>query len=226
MSLEERVFKANIQIVEAGLVKMTWGNVSAIDREKGYLVIKPSGVAYEEMRPDSMVKVDLETGESQGGYRPSSDTPTHLHLYRTFPELGGIVHTHSSWATIWAQASMEIPCLGTTHADYFYGNVPLTRFLTDQEIQNNYELNTGRAIVERFKDLNALEVPSVLVACHGPFSWGDTVESAVNHAIILEEVAQMAYHTFGLGKKTAVSQALMDKHYYRKHGPDKYYGQK
>lgn len=223
--MKERVLKANIHLVEAGLVKLTWGNASAVDREKGVVFIKPSGVDYENMTADDMVEVDLESGQYSGKLRPSSDTPTHLYLYRAFPQLGGIVHTHSRWATSWAQAFREIPCLGTTHADHFYGSVPLTRFLTKEEIDGEYELNTGVVIAERFAHEDPEQLPGVLVAGHGPFTWGATVEEAVKHSIILEEIAMMAYHTFQLGKKTPVHQALLDKHYSRKHGPGKYYGQ-
>lgn len=224
--MKKRVYQANIRLVEAGLVKLTWGNASAVDRKKGVVYIKPSGVDYQQMTPDDMVEIDLETGEYRGSLRPSSDTPTHLHLYRTFQELGGIVHTHSRWATSWAQAFREIPCLGTTHADHFYGNVPLTRFLKKEEIEGDYEHNTGVVIEERFQNEDVRELPGVLVAGHGPFTWGGTIEDAVKHAIILEEIAMMAYHTFQLGKKSPVHQALLDKHYTRKHGPDSYYGQK
>lgn len=224
--IREEVFRANMALVEAGLVILTWGNASSIDRKMGKVFIKPSGVSYEEMSPDSIVVIDLETGKAEGNLRPSSDTATHLYLYKAFPEIGGIVHTHSRWATTWAQACREIPCLGTTHADHFYGNVPLTRQLTKAEIEGEYEYNTGIVIEERFQSAKPLELPGVLVAEHGPFTWGVNVEEAVMHAIILEEIAKMAYHTVQLGKEWPVQQVLLDKHYLRKHGPNAYYGQK
>lgn len=224
-SIRQQVRDANLQLVSEGLVRLTWGNASAIDRDRGVIWIKPSGVSYDEMTPDDMVEVDLHTGRYNGPLRPSSDTPTHLQLYQSFPEIGAVIHTHSHWATVWAQACREIPCLGTTHADHFYGPVPLTRWLSDQEIQEAYELHTGKVIAERFQDENPMDCPGVLVAGHGPFTWGRTPAEAVRHAIILEEIARMAFHTLRLGKETPISQVLQDKHFGRKHGPGKYYGQ-
>ncbi len=220
------VLKANLDLLKEGLVKLTWGNASAIDRKKGVLYIKPSGVDYSTMKEADIVQVNLKTGDSTGPFKPSSDTPTHLHLYRKFPEIGGIVHTHSAWATSWAQACREIPCLGTTHADHFYGSVPLTRALTKEEIEGEYELNTGILIAEHFRGRKILEQPGALVSEHGPFCWGRNIQEAVNHAIILEEIAKMAFRTVMLGKDEPVQQALLEKHYSRKHGPDAYYGQK
>lgn len=219
------VFRANLKLVEEGLVKLTWGNASAANRKKGVMYIKPSGMEYSAMTEEDMVEVDLETGNHVGNIKPSSDTPTHLFLYKSFPEIGGVVHTHSSWATSWAQACKEIPCLGTTHADHFFGSVPVTRPLSNEEIEGDYELNTGKLIAMHFDKLNYLEQPGVLVAEHGPFTWGKTVEEAVEHAIILEEIAKMAFRTIMLGKEEPVSEALLNKHYTRKHGPDSYYGQ-
>lgn len=224
--LQAAVLKANLDLVKEGLVKFTWGNASGVDREKGIMYIKPSGVDYSVMAAEDMVEVDLATGAYKGKYKPSSDTPTHLYLYRQFPELGGIVHTHSKWATSWAQACREIPCLGTTHADHFYGSVPLTRALTKDEIQGDYELNTGFVIGDHFKGSDLFERPGVLVAEHGPFTWGHTVEEAVKHAVILEEIARIAFNTVLLGKQWPVQQVLLEKHFSRKHGPNAYYGQK
>ncbi len=224
--LKEDVCKANLELVSKGLVKLTWGNASAVDRQAGVMIIKPSGIDYDLMSANDMVVVDLETGLHKGSLKPSSDTPTHLFLYREFAELGGIVHTHSSWATSWAQACRAIPCQGTTHADHFYGSVPVTRVLTESEIVADYELNTGKVIAATFAQLNVLALPAVLVAEHGPFTWGKTVNDAVKHAIILEEIAKMAYRTHSLGYTQAVQDALKEKHYSRKHGPDAYYGQK
>lgn len=220
------VLKANLELVKEGLVKLTWGNASAVDREKGVFYIKPSGMEYSEMREEHMVEVDLSSGKHTGDSKPSSDTPTHMHLYNSFPDIGGVVHTHSSWATSWAQACREIPCLGTTHADHFFGSVPVTRALSKEEIEGEYELNTGKLIVEHFKDGSYFKQPGVLLAEHGPFTWGKTIQEAVKHAIILEEIAKMAYRTVMLGKDRPVQQALLNKHYTRKHGPDAYYGQK
>ena len=220
------VLMANLDLVDEGLVKLTWGNASAVDRKKGILYIKPSGVDYSEMIMEDMVVVDLETGASSGSFNPSSDTPTHLHLYREFSEIGGIVHTHSSYATSWAQACREIPCMGTTHADHFYGSVPVTRTLTKEEIEGDYELNTGKLISEYFQGANYMKLPGILVAEHGPFCWGRTVQEAVIHAIILEEIAKMAFRSIMLGKEQPIQKILLDKHYMRKHGSDAYYGQK
>lgn len=227
--LKRRVFEENLKLVKYGLVVLTWGNVSGIDREKGLVVIKPSGVPYETMKVEDMVVVDLVDGRvAEGKYRPSSDTPTHLHLYRVFSEIGGIVHTHSINAVAWAQAGKAIPAYGTTHADAFYGDVPCTRALTEKEIKKSaYELNTGKVIEETFqgKDYNA--IPAVLVKNHGPFTWGETPEKAVENAVTLEAVAEMAIKTRQIEPTAERSEPfLLDKHYFRKHGKHAYYGQK
>ncbi|MBQ4556499.1 MAG: L-ribulose-5-phosphate 4-epimerase [Clostridia bacterium] len=226
--LKRKVLDANLALVEHGLVVFTWGNVSGIDREKGYVVIKPSGVSYDTMTAEDMVVVDLHTGNTvEGKWKPSSDTPTHLALYRAFPTLGGIVHTHSRFATSWAQAGRGIPAYGTTHGDYFYGEIPCTRKMTPEEIGGEYELETGNVIVERFKDLSAADIPAVLVHSHGPFVWGENPENAVHNAVVLEELAFMASHTEALSPDVSVmQQQLLDKHYLRKHGKNAYYGQK
>ena len=227
--LKKLVCDANLLLPKYGLVTFTWGNVSAIDREKGLVVIKPSGVEYDVMKPEHMVVVDLEGNRVEGDLNPSSDTPTHLELYRRFGGLGGIVHTHSRFATSFAQAERELPCLGTTHADYFYGSVPLTRMLTPEEIQEDYELNTGRVIVETFETMNLdpMATPAVLVRKHGPFAWGKDAHECVHNAIVLEEVAAMASVTVTVKPDaTPVDQHLLDKHYFRKHGKNAYYGQK
>ena len=224
-NLKQAVFEANLALVKEGLVKLTWGNASGIDRVKGLVVIKPSGISYDEMTPDDMVVLDLQGNVVDSKLKPSSDTPTHLFLYQAFPAIGGIVHTHSEWATSWAQACRDIPCLGTTHADHFYGPVPCTRLLTPAEIQAQYELATGQVIQEKFIGINPIWVPGVLVAEHGPFCWGKTPADAVKHAIILEEVAKMAFRTVLLGKGNPVQPAILEKHYLRKHGTDAYYGQ-
>ncbi len=225
-SLKIRVCEQNILLKENGLVTLTWGNVSAFDKESGLVVIKPSGVDYSDMRPDDMVVVDLDGNVVEGKYRPSSDTPTHIYLYRTFKGLGGIVHTHSAYATAFAQAGKSITPYGTTHADAFYGKVPCTRELTEKEIKDEYERNTGKVIAEEFSECTILQVPSVLVKNHGAFSWGETPEKAVENAITLEEVAKMAFLTEMLGTDKPVKNYLLDKHYFRKHGKDAYYGQK
>jgi L-ribulose-5-phosphate 4-epimerase len=226
--LKEQVCEANLQLVREGLVVQTWGNVSGIDRQSGYVVIKPSGVSYDEMRPEHMVVIRLDSGQAlEGQLRPSSDTPTHLELYRAFPSIGAIVHTHSLYATAWAQAQREIPALGTTHADYFNGPIPCTRFLSDEEIQSDYEWNTGRVLVERFAELDSSQMPAALVAGHAPFVWGPSVLKAVENAIVLEYVARLASETFKLNADIAsLRPALLDKHFFRKHGPGAYYGQK
>jgi L-ribulose-5-phosphate 4-epimerase len=228
--LKEAAWRANMGLVEAGLVILTWGNASAIDRAAGVVAIKPSGVDYETLRPRHMVVLELATGRTvEGKGRPSSDTPTHLCLYRAFAALGGVIHTHSTHATSFAQAGREIPCLGTTHADHFYGAVPVTRPMRPAEIENDYEANTGEVIVERFREggLDPAQVPGVLVASHGPFAWGATAAKALENAIVLEAVARMARDTYMLNPQTpAISQVLLDKHYLRKHGPGAYYGQK
>ncbi len=224
--LKEKILRANLDLVKHGLVIFTWGNVSGIDREQGLVVIKPSGVSYERMKADDMVVVDLEGNIIEGGMSPSSDTPTHLVLYKHFQSIGGIVHTHSEWATSWAQAGMPIPAYGTTHADYFYGDIPCTRKLTNEEIENDYEKNTGIVIVESFKELDNNALPGVLVFGHAPFAWGKDADDAVHNAVVLEEVAKMAYKTQVLGNTTTIDKYLLDKHYLRKHGKDAYYGQK
>ena len=227
--LKKKVYEANMELPKYGLVTFTWGNVSAIDREKGLFVIKPSGVEYDKLTPEDMVVMDLDGNRVEGRLNPSSDTATHLELYKSFPEIGGIVHTHSSYATSWAQAGRSIPCYGTTHADYIYGEVPCARCLTKEEIDEGYEKNTGRLIVEEFKRLNKkpLEVPAVLCKNHGPFAWGKDAKEAVHNAVVLEEVAKMAYRCEIINKDVKPApQELQDKHYYRKHGADAYYGQK
>jgi L-ribulose-5-phosphate 4-epimerase len=226
--LKKQVCEANLQLVAAGLVIQTWGNVSGVDRTNGNVVIKPSGVSYEEMQPEHMVVVSLATGKVvQGDLKPSSDTPTHLSLYRAFQEIGGIAHSHSLYATAWAQAGREVPALGTTHADYFHGPVPCTRLLTAKEIKSDYEANTGHVIVEQFKKRNPLDFPGTLVACHAPFAWGETVEKAVENAVVLEHLARLASETLRVKPSTKpISGALLDKHFLRKHGPRAYYGQK
>ncbi len=226
-NLKKQVFEANLRLVREGLVILTFGNASAIDRENGLVVIKPSGVNYAEMSAEQMVTVDLKTGETiEGNLKPSSDTPTHLELYRNFPDIGGIVHTHSKYATIWSQANCEIPCFGTTHADYFYGKIPCTRGMTETEINENYELNTGKVIVERFSDLNPNDIQAILVANHAPFVWGKSVEKAVENSVVLEYVAELALQTTAINPDSkAVTQTLLDKHFLRKHGKTAYYGQ-
>jgi len=226
--LKKAVCEANLQLVKARLVIETFGNVSGVDRASGNLVIKPSGVSYDAMKPEHMVVVSLESGNVvEGSLRPSSDTPTHLVLYRAFQRIGGVVHTHSFAATVWAQARREIPALGTTHADYFHGPVPVTRLLTAKEIREDYETNTGHVIVERFRKLDPLQMPAVLVAHHAPFVWGRTLDDAVHNAVALEFCAQMASETLRLrpGSKP-MPAALLDKHFLRKHGRRAYYGQK
>ena len=223
--LKESVFQANLDLVKYGLVIFTWGNVSGIDRKKGLVVIKPSGVAYDDMKTSDMVVLDLDGNKVEGELKPSSDTPTHLYLYREFESIDGIVHTHSQWATSWAQARRSIPAYGTTHADYFYGDIPCTRPLTEKEITENYEHNTGAVIVETFKKLDPVAVPGVLVAQHGPFTWGQDPHIAVHNAKVMEEVAKMAFQNEILGNKQAIDPYLLDKHYLRKHGGDSYYGQ-
>lgn len=227
--LKQQVFEANLLLPKYALVTFTWGNVSAIDRETGLIAIKPSGVKYEDMRADQMVVMDLTGKIVEGTLNPSSDTPTHLALYNAFEEIGGIVHTHSTMATSFAQAEKDLPCFGTTHADYFYGPVPCTRMLTEEEIETEYEANTGKVIIETFKNrgLDVLATPAVLVRKHGPFTWGKTAQKAVENAAVLEVCANMARLTMGVtpGVEPA-PQALMDKHYFRKHGANAYYGQK
>lgn len=224
--LKQEVWQANMNLQKYGLIVFTWGNASGIDREKGLIVIKPSGVDYEKMQPEDMVVLDLEGNQVEGALRPSSDAPTHVVIYRGFPEVGGIVHTHSSYATTWAQAGKSIPAFGTTHADYFYGDIPCTRSLSKEEIQGKYEEETGNVIVDTFENRNPLHVPGVLVGSHGPFSWGKDAHEAVYHAVVLEEVAKMALNTRSANSEAkAIDQALLDKHFLRKHGKNAYYGQ-
>ena len=230
-SLKEIVYKANMLLPQHHLVTFTWGNVSGIDREAGLFVIKPSGVPYEELSPDDMVVMDLTGKKVEGKLNPSSDTPTHVELYNRFAGVGGIVHTHSRWATIWAQAGREIPPYGTTHADYIYGPVPITRSLTEDEVKRAYELETGRVIAAHFEEnrLDTKAVPCVLVRNHGPFTWGKDAMEAVHNAVVLEEVAMMAWHTEALPSAQPLAdmpEYLKEKHYQRKHGPNAYYGQK
>lgn len=226
--LKEEVYKANMLLPKYGLVTFTWGNVSAIDRESGCFVIKPSGVEYDLLSPDDMVVMDLNGNKVEGSLNPSSDTPTHIELYKAFKNIGGIVHTHSSYATSWAQSGRDIPCYGTTHADYIYGNVPCVRCLTKEEIEQNYEVNTGLLIAEEFKkrSLVPLATPAVLCKNHGPFTWGTTALKAVECAVVLEEIAKMAYRTETINPSVAPApKELQDKHYFRKHGKNAYYGQ-
>ena len=226
--LKQQVYEANLQLPQYKLVTFTWGNVSAVDRDAHLMVIKPSGVTYDVMRPEDMVVIDLVTGEKvEGKYKPSSDTPTHLALYRAFLDIGGIVHTHSRWATIFSQAGKSIPPLGTTHADYFYGEIPCTRKMSKNEITGSYEEETGNVIIERFAALDPVAVPSALVHSHGPFSWGKDASEAVHNAVVLEEVAMMAWHTMMLNNQQQedMQKTLLDKHFLRKHGKDAYYGQ-
>ena len=226
--LKKKVYEANMELPKYGLVTFTWGNVSEIDRESGLFVIKPSGVPYETMKPEDMVVMNLDGERVEGKYNPSSDTPTHAELYKAFPEIGGIVHTHSSWATSWAQAGRSIPCYGTTHADYIYGEVPCLRVLTKEEIDEAYEKNTGLLIVNEFKNrgLDVTAVPAVLCKNHGPFAWGKDGNEAVHNAVVLEEVAKMAARAEQINARVQPApQELQDKHYYRKHGANAYYGQ-
>lgn len=226
-ALKQEVFEANLLLQKYRLVLFTWGNVSAFDKNSGFVVIKPSGVAYEEMKPEDMVVLDLDGKVAEGKLNPSSDTPTHIEIYRNFPGARGITHTHSKWATVWAQAGLSIPAFGTTHADYFYGGVPCTRALKQSEIEEAYEQNTGRVIVEAFAGRDPEAVRAVLVASHGPFTWGKSARDSVENAVVLEEVAEIAYGSAALrpGLKP-MPQTLLDKHFLRKHGKDAYYGQK
>lgn len=226
--LKELVCEANLLLPKYHLVTFTWGNVSGVDREKGLMVIKPSGVEYDSMKPSDMVVVDLATGKKvEGDLNPSSDTDTHVVLYNAFPDIGGIVHTHSRWATVFAQSGRGIPALGTTHADYFYGEIPCTRKMTPQEIAGRYEYETGRVITETFENISENDMPSVLVHSHGPFSWGTDPMNAVHNAVVLEELAFMAWHNLMMNPGISpMQQELLDKHYLRKHGANAYYGQK
>lgn len=226
--LKKQVCDANLELVRRGVVIYTWGNVSGIDREKGIVVIKPSGVDYEGMKPEDMVLVDLESGKTvEGHWKPSSDTATHLELYRNFPEIGGITHTHSINAVAFAQAGIDIPALGTTHADYFYGDIPCTRELTAEEVEEDYEKNTGKVIVECIKQrrINPLSVPGILVKNHGPFSWGKDANESVYHAVVMEVVAEMTWKSLQLNPQSSLRRYVLDKHYFRKHGINAYYGQ-
>ena len=223
--LKDKVFKANLDLVNHGLVIHTWGNVSMRDLKSGLIAIKPSGVSYELMKPEDMVLLDPDGKVVEGRFKPSTDSPTHLLLYKTWSEIGGVVHTHSSFATSWAQAGRAIPPFGTTHADHYYGEVPCTRLLTNKEIENDYETNTGKVIVETLGTVHPLTVPSVLVNSHGPFCWGSDADNAVYNAVALEEIAKMAFYTVLLGRNEPVSSSLLDKHFKRKHGSNAYYGQ-
>ncbi len=225
-ALRAEVLEANLELVRRGLVLYTFGNASGIDRARGVVAIKPSGVPYDQMTPGDIVIVNLEGETVEGTLRPSSDLATHLILYRAFPGIGGVVHTHSRYATIWAQAAREIPCFGTTHADYFYGSVPVTEHLTVSEIEQAYEANTGHAIVKRFRQIDPVAMPAVLVSGHAPFTWGRSIAEAAHHAVVLEEIAQTALQTLSLNSAAVpIPQALLDKHFFRKHGHNAYYGQ-
>ncbi len=225
-NLKNIVFKANLDLVKHGLVVFTWGNVSGYDPDKKLVVIKPSGVSYDVMKADDMVVVDLDGNVVEGNLKPSSDTPTHIELYKKWPGVFGIVHTHSPWATTWAQAGLSIPAMGTTHADYFYGDIPCTRKLTKEEVERAYEKETGTVIIETFQNKNPLDIPGVVVNNHGPFAWGTDPNNAVHNAVVLEEVAKMTYRSMMLNKENLIDQYLLDKHYLRKHGANAYYGQK
>ncbi|WP_059102713.1 L-ribulose-5-phosphate 4-epimerase [Shouchella shacheensis] len=226
--LKQKVLDANLQLPEYELVTFTWGNVSGIDREQGLVVIKPSGVGYDVLQKDDLVVVDLQGNKVEGKLKPSSDTPTHVALYQAFPTIGGIVHTHSPWATTWAQAGLPVPALGTTHADYFYGDIPCTRKMKTAEIEGDYELQTGHVIDETFRshELDPNQMPGVLVNNHAPFCWGKDAGEALHNAVVMEEVAKMAYHTVQLNASVnAISPSILEKHFLRKHGTDAYYGQ-
>lgn len=223
--LKDKVCRANLDLVRHGLVLFTWGNVSAIDRESGLVVIKPSGVSYDDMKPEDMVVVDLDGKVVEGRLNPSSDTPTHVVLYKAFPQAGGVVHTHSTYATSWAQGGLDIPNIGTTHADYFHDAVPCTPDMTESEVKGEYELETGNVIVRRFEGLNPVHTPGVLVKNHGPFTWGKDADEAVYNAVVLEQVAKMASISFGINPALTMNPLLIEKHFSRKHGPGAYYGQ-
>ncbi|MCD8282458.1 MAG: L-ribulose-5-phosphate 4-epimerase [Prevotella sp.] len=224
--LKEKVYRANLDLVRHGLVIFTWGNVSAVDRETGLVVIKPSGVSYETMTAADMVVVDLEGNVVEGNLKPSSDTPTHLILYKAFAGIGGVVHTHSTYATAWAQAGRDIPNIGTTHADYFHGDIPCTPDMTRTEVGGAYEKETGNVIVRRFEGLNPVHTPGVLVKNHGPFAWGTDAADAVHNAVVMEQVAKMAYIAFAINPALTMNPLLIEKHFSRKHGPNAYYGQR
>ncbi|MBF6628778.1 MAG: L-ribulose-5-phosphate 4-epimerase [Proteiniphilum sp.] len=226
VELKQQVFRANLDLVKHGLVLFTWGNVSAIDREKKLVVIKPSGVSYDNMKAEDMVVVDMDGNRVEGNYKPSSDTATHLELYKAFPDIGGVVHTHSTYATAWAQAGCDIPNIGTTHADYFSDAIPCTRDMTEAEVKGAYEKETGSVIIERFKELDPLHIPGVLVKNHGPFSWGKDADEAVHNAVVMEQVAKMAFISLQVNPQLTMNRLLIEKHFSRKHGPDAYYGQK
>ncbi len=224
--LKEQVYQANMQLPQYGLVTFTWGNVSGIDREKGLFVIKPSGVDYDKLKPEDMVVMDLEGNKVEGDLNPSTDTDTHMELYKAFPEIGGVVHTHSTYAVAWAQAGLDIPCYGTTHADYFYGDIPCARNLTAEEIEEAYEKNTGKVIIEAFEGRNPMHTPGVVCRNHGPFTWGKDCFAAVYHAVVLEKVAEMAMLTRQVNPEAGrAPQIIQEKHFLRKHGPNAYYGQ-
>lgn len=224
--LKQQVYRANLDLVAHGLVLFTWGNVSAIDRENKLVVIKPSGVSYDNMKAEDMVVVDMEGNRVEGHYKPSSDAATHLALYKAFTDIGGVVHTHSTYATAWAQAGCDIPNIGTTHADYFSDAIPCTRDMTEAEVKSAYEEETGSVIIERFKGLNPLHIPAVLVKNHGPFSWGKDADEAVHNAAVMEQVARMAFISLQVNPQLTMNKLLIEKHFSRKHGPDAYYGQK
>jgi L-ribulose-5-phosphate 4-epimerase len=224
--LKEQVWHANINLVNQGAVVLTWGNVSGLDRNKGLFAIKPSGVPYDQLKPEHMVIVDLDGKAVEGEFKPSSDTPSHVVLYREFNEIAGVTHTHSPFATAFAQANKPIPCLGTTHADHFHGEVPVTRFLTEEEVTDAYEKNTGKVIAERFADLDCRAFPGTLVPGHGPFTWGKDAQDAVKNSVALEAIAKIALATYQIAPDTnPLPQYILDKHYFRKHGPNAYYGQ-
>ena len=225
--LKQKVYEANMLLPKYKLITFTWGNVSGIDREKGLFVIKPSGVDYDKLKPSDMVVIDMDGNKVEGDYNPSTDTPTHLELYKAFDKIGGVVHTHSTHAVAWAQAGCDIPCFGTTHADYFYGPIPCARNLTPEEIEEAYEKNTGKTIIECFKDRDPMHVPGVVCKNHGPFTWGTDAFNAVHNAVVLEEVARMNILTLTINPDAGQTpQCMQDKHFMRKHGPNAYYGQK
>ena len=223
--LKQEVLQANLDLAKHGLVIFTWGNVSAIDRKKGLVIIKPSGVSYDDMKADDMVVLDLEGRVVEGELKPSSDTETHIVLYKMFPDIGGVVHTHSTFATAWAQAGKDIPNIGTTHADYFKEDIPCTRSMTAEEVNGQYELETGNVIVERFKDLNPDFTPGVLLKNHGPFAWGKDAHDAVHNAVVLEQIAKMAFIAYSVNPELKMNEELIKKHFFRKHGEGAYYGQ-
>jgi len=223
--LKEKVLEANLELHRYKLVIFTWGNASERDPGTGHIVIKPSGMPYEDMKAEHMVVLDADGKQIEGDLRPSSDAPTHVELYRSFKDIGGVVHTHSEWATSWAQAGRSLPAYGTTHADYFFGDIPCTRALTKEEIEGAYEVNTGKVIIETFASLDYISMPGILVHGHAPFTWGSDGKDAVHNAVVIEEVAKMAFRTEVLGNRTPIDQFLLDKHYQRKHGKDSYYGQ-